>query len=111
MIGTIAWLKLGRRLRQAKKIFMRAQRAREEGVAVKKETVTRAGDALGDVIVLLVDETPNAQQLREFFDGTVKAVQGLAAVGIPKQDRAAVASHLAERILSRVNEKILTLPE
>jgi len=78
---------------------------------VTKASVHKAGHELGDLLVLVIDETPNSQQLTEFTTQGFEAFRALASVGIPKDNREAIARNLVEALLNRVNEKFRPLPE
>jgi len=77
---------------------------------VTKETVEKAGQEIGDLVVLVLDDVSNKEQLVQFASEGFQAVQAVAGVGIPTEQKAAIASHLLEGILQRVNERVLTLP-
>jgi len=78
---------------------------------VTKQQVKKAGSEIGDLAVLLVDKTSNREQLGQFMTEGFQAVQALAAIGVPQENRAAIASHLAEAILAKLNSEVLVLPE
>jgi len=82
----------------------------EENPMVTKETVEKAGQEIGDLVVLVLDDVSNREQLAQFTVEGFQAVQAVAGIGIPTEHKAAVASHLLEKILARVNERVLTLP-
>ena len=77
---------------------------------VTKQSVRKAGHEIGDLVVLVIDQVPNRQQITQFTTEGFEAITAIAAVGIPKEEKAAVATHLAEAILERLNETVLTLP-
>lgn len=80
-------------------------------MAVTKETVRNAGGELGEMITLVLDGTPNKEQITEFATKGFAAVQALAAMGIPKENLPKVATNLVESILAKLNETVLALPE
>ena len=79
-------------------------------MAVTKQLVQGAGEEIGDLLVMVVDETPNAQQLGQFLTEGIQAVTALAQVGIPTSQREAVVRNILEGALRRVNEKRDPLP-
>jgi hypothetical protein len=78
-------------------------------MAVTKQTVQAAGEELGNLVCLLIDGTPNREQIVQFATEGFQAVQALAAIGIPTSNREAVVTNLVEGILRRVNEKQFVL--
>jgi len=79
-------------------------------MAVTRDQAVLAGREVADLIALIVDKTPNRQQLQEFFAEGFQAVNAVASVAIPSGgQRAAVISHIAEGILSRLNESVAAL--
>jgi len=73
------------------------------------EQCLKAGNELGDLVNLLLDEISNKEQITDFAKDGFEAVQALAAVGIPAENKAAVASHVMEGLQHRVNEGALKL--
>ncbi len=72
-------------------------------------TAYKAGQELGDIVNLVLDEISNKEQLVQFASEVFQAVQSLAGVGIPATQKAAVASHIVEGLVNRVNEAALKL--
>ena len=77
---------------------------------VTRETVHKAGNELGDLVVLLLDAVSNKEQITAFATEGFEAVSALAGVGIPVAQRPAIVTHLVEAILNRINEAALILP-
>lgn len=77
---------------------------------VDKITVEKAGKELGDLVRLVVDDVSNTRQIAQFMAEGLEAVKAIAAIGIPAEHKAAVASHIAEQILKSLNESVLALP-
>ena len=80
-------------------------------MAVTKASVKAAGQEIGDLVALLLDDISNKEQVVQFATEGFQAVQAVAAVGIPASDRQAVATNLVEAVLARLNEKVFILPE
>ncbi len=80
-------------------------------MAATKTVVQKAGEEIGDLVNLLLDEVSNKEQITKFATEGFEAVQSLAAVGVPSANRAAVATNLVEGILRRINEGEMALPE
>jgi hypothetical protein len=79
-------------------------------MAATKQQVQAAGKEIGKLIVLVLDGTPNKDQIVQFATEGFVAVQALAAIGIPKANIPAIASNLLEGVLEEVNADILILP-
>jgi len=73
---------------------------------VTRESAMKAGRELSDLAALAVDQTPNKEQLGEFVSESFQAVQAVAAIGIPKEHKAAVMTNIAEGFLNGLNTKV-----
>jgi hypothetical protein len=80
-------------------------------MAVTKATVKAAGQEIGDLVSLLLDDVSNKEQIVQFATEGFQAVQALAAIGIPTEHKQAVATNLVEAILARLDEKVFVLPD
>jgi len=93
------------------KRFIETTNLRWEGklMGVTREQAFLGGAELGDVAVLALDQVANSQQLSDFFKEGTQAFQALAAIGIPKEDVAKVATNLAEGFLNKLNTTVMKL--
>jgi hypothetical protein len=80
-------------------------------MAATKTVVQKAGEEIGDLVNLLLDEISNKEQITKFATEGFEAVQAVASVGIPSANRAAVATNLVEGLMRRINEGEMALPE
>ncbi len=80
-------------------------------MSATKTVVQTAGEELGDLINLILDGTPNKEQIVQFATEGFQAVQALAAVGIPATDKLKVVTNLLEGLIRKVNEVSMALPK
>jgi len=77
----------------------------------RTELVERAGREVADLIILALDDVSNRVQIVEFTTEGFEAIRALAdgLQGLPREDRAAAASHLLNAAHARVNAELLPL--
>lgn len=75
------------------------------------ERVERAGQELGDLVVLALDDISNRTQIAAFTSEGFEAIKALADAtrGLPADKRKAAASHLLNALHAKVNAVILPL--
>lgn len=64
----------------------------------------QAGREIGDLIVLLVDFTPNKEQLQSFIAEGFQAAMAVGSEPFTSEQKDRVVTHIAEGLLSRINE-------
>lgn len=69
------------------------------------EKAYKAGQEVGDLVLLVRDEISNKDQIADFAKEAFEAVTALAGVGIPKEKKEAVGRWLVEGILNKMNSK------
>ena len=77
-------------------------------MASRNECV-QAGYEVADLVNLLLDEVSNKEQIGAFVKEGFEAAQALGAVGIPAEQRPAVASNIIEGLLAKLNQGVLSL--
>jgi len=73
---------------------------------VTREQALAAGREVSDLVALVVDSTPNKEQIGQFVSEGFQVVQAVGAIGIPQEHKAAVALNIAEGVLNGINTKV-----